>query len=427
MHNCQAAEKQDSDQAQEKWDDYMVKETYHIPQHNMGYLMEQVDKLNKKATKLGVDPIVVEEIRQYDKTHIFNDLGFYRREEITIRYVEVKVTGKSPKFNGWTFIATIAHEKASKNLVKTIPGIELDYYYRDAPPDCHHCNTHRWRKKTYVCRHENGKEVQVGSTCVKDFLGHKSPESIAWQCEMLGKIREIFYDPDQEENDYRVPRSAIRIPTRELFQIVAQAVREHGWVSKSKAFENPDLLPTADYVMEMLFPPPPPIKNQFPIAITITDTKLAYGAMQWAEALHPDNSGKFSDYMYNINVLAKEASIGIAEIGLAASIVGVWKTKLDKMKQNKGPKRRNEYFGEIKKRYDLELTVKSISGFDGEWGYTTIYKMMDQENRAFSWFSTSQKVSLDEGETYKCKATIKKHQEWNDWKETVVTRLTLKK
>jgi hypothetical protein len=97
------------------------------------------------------------------------------------------------------------------------------------------------------------------------------------------------------------------------------------------------------------------------------------------------------------------------------------------MKQNKGPKRLNEYFGEIKKRYDLELTVKSISGFDGEWGYTTIYKMRDQENRAFSWFSTSQKVSLDEGETYKCKATVKAHKEWNDWKETVLTRLNLPK
>jgi hypothetical protein len=424
--NTEQLEKQDSDEAQEMWPDPTVKEIYQIPEHNMGYLMEQVDKLNKRANKLGLDPIIVERIGHFDKTHRFNDLGFYRREEITIRYVEVQITGKSPKFNGWTFIATIEHEKASKNLIKTIPGIELDHYYRDAPPDCHHCNTNRWRKKTYICRHEDGKEMQVGSTCVKDFLGHKSPESIAWQCEMLGKVREMFFNPDSEEDGYRVPRSAMRIPIRELFQIVAQSVRERGWVSKSKAWEQPEVYgeSTYDDVMNMMFPGP---NEKCRIDTNTQDAKLAYGARQWAEALHPDKDGKFSDYEYNINVLAQESSIGLSELGLAASIVGVWKMKLDRMKQNKGPKRLNEYFGEVKTRYDLELTVKSISGFDGEWGYTTIYKMRDQENRAFSWFSTSHKVSLDEGETYKCKATVKKHQEWKDWKETVLTRLNLPK
>ena len=97
------------------------------------------------------------------------------------------------------------------------------------------------------------------------------------------------------------------------------------------------------------------------------------------------------------------------------------------MKNEKGPKRLNDYFGEIKKRYDLELTVKSIGGFEGEWGYTTIYKMQDQDGRMFSWFSTSHKVKLAEGETYKCSATVKDHKEWKGNKETMVTRLTLKK
>ena len=379
-----------------------IKQTYHVPKYNFDFLMEQVDKLNKRARKLNLEPIVVEELNEYDKTIVSNDVGYYRRTEITIRYVEVQISGKSPKFEGWTFIATIEHEKASKNLIKCIPGIELDYKYRDAPPDCHHCNTHRWRKKTYVCKHDDGKEVQVGSTCVKDFLGHKSPESIAWQCEMLGKISEMFYDPDRESDDYVVPRSAVRIPIREFLEITAQSIREHGWISKSKVMERPDLyeFSTYDDVMELLFPG---VNQPNRVDILSQDVKLAYGAMQWAEALHPDSSGKFSDYFYNISVLAKESSIGLSEMGLAASIVGVWNNKLIKMKNEAGPKKLNEYFGEIKKRYDLELTVKSISGFDGEWGYTTIYKMRDQENRAFSWFSTSQKVSLDEGETYKVK------------------------
>jgi len=402
-----------------------IREVYHVPKYNMGFLTEQIEKLNKKAKKLGLDPIIMEEIREYDKTIKRTEYGYFMERQFKVRFVEVRVTGKSPKFEGWTFVAAIEHDKASKNLIKCIPGIELDHKYRDAPPDCHHCNTNRWRKKTFVCRHDDGKEIQVGSTCVKDFLGHKSPESIAWQCEMLGSIREMFYNPDHGD-EFKCPKSAIRIPIRELLEVTAQSIREHGWISKSKVMERPDLyeFSTADDVMELLFPLP--MKPSL-IDIQRQDAILAYGAMQWASALRPDSSGKFSDYFYNISVLANESSIGIPEIGLAASIVGVWKNKRDKEKLEKGPKKLNEHFGEIKKRYDLELTVKTISGFDGEWGYTTIYKMEDKDLRRFSWFSTSYKIKLHEGETYKLKATIKGHNEWKGTKETMLTRATLAK
>lgn len=403
-----------------------IQETFHIPQHNMGYLMEQIDKLNKKAKKLGTDQIIVEKIREYDTKIVTNELGNVVRYDYKVRYVEVKVSGKAPMFNGWSFIATIEHDKASKNLIKTIPGIELDHKYREAPPNCHHCNTNRWRKKTFVCRHEDGKEIQVGSTCIKDFLSHKSPESIAWQCEMLGKVRELFSN-DEPEDGYKIPKSAMRVSTRDFFKTTAQVIRENGWVSKSKVYDRPDLnlIPTVEYVKYFLFPPQVGPRPKYDIQPK--DIKLAYKSKQWAESLHPDSAGKFSDYFHNIKVLANDSSIGLSEMGLAASIVGVCKNKLDKEKMDKGPKKLNEYFGEIKKRYDMELTVKSIGGFDGEWGYATIYKMSDQEGRRFSWFSTSLKVNLDEGETYKVKATVKKHQIWNDMKETMITRLKLKK
>ena len=70
-----------------------IKQTYHVPKYNLDFLMEQVDKLNKRARKLNLEPIVVEELNEYDKTIVSNDVGYYRRTEITIRYVEVRITG----------------------------------------------------------------------------------------------------------------------------------------------------------------------------------------------------------------------------------------------------------------------------------------------------------------------------------------------
>ena len=427
MNQAQEMEEWAETEAQEKEEIYepVVQETYNIPLHNMGYLMEKIDKLNKKATKLGCDPISVEKLREYDKNFRNNALGNVDRREFKVRYCEVKVFGKAPKFAGWTFLATIEHEKASKNLIKTIPGIELDHYYRSADPNCEHCHTKRWRKKTYVLKHEGGKEVQVGSTCIKDFLGHKSPDAIAWQCAMLGSLGDLFGEYEEFEGG-GMPRAAIRIGTRDFFKLTAQVVRESGWVSKSKAYERPDLdlIPTVEHVDYMLFPPQNVPRPKYDIQPG--DVRLAYKAKQWAESLHPDSAGKFSDYFYNIKVLANDSSIGLSEMGLAASIVGVFKGKQDKEKMDKGPKKLNEHFGEIKTRYDLELTVKSIAGFDGQWGHTTIYKMQDRNGRKFSWFSTSKKIKLLEGTTYKCKATVKAHKEWKDSKETMLTRLSLK-
>ena len=428
MSQAQEMEEWVEFEAQEKEEMYepVVQETYNIPLHNMGYLMEKIGKLNKKAKKLGCDPIVVERLREYDKHIYTNELGNIMKQDYTIRYVEVKVSGKAPKFAGWTFLAAIEHEKASKNLIKAIPGIELDHYYRNADPNCEHCHTKRWRKKTYVLKHGDGKEIQVGSTCIRDFLGHKSPDAIAWQCEMLGGLGDLFGEYEEFEGG-GIPKAAIRISTRDFFKITAQVVRESGWVSKSKAYERPDLelIPTVEHVDYMLFPPQNVPRPKYDIQPG--DVRLAYKAKQWAESLHPDSSGKFSDYFYNIKVLANDSSIGLSEMGLAASIVGVFKNKMDKEKMEAGPKKLNEHFGEIKTRYDLDLTLINTTGFESEWGYTTVYKFLDQDGRRFCWITTSTKVRLEEGETYHCKATVKAHKEWKNMKETTVTRLTIPK
>lgn len=410
----------EEEESQNTWEPSYVQETYNIPKFNFGYLMERVDKLNKRAKKMGLDPTRVETIREYDEHIIDNQVGNVKRRDITIRMVEVKVIGKAPKFDGWIFIATIEHDKAASNLIKTIPGIELGHSYRDAQPDCDHCGHMRWRKKTYICRHEErGSEVQVGSTCVKDFLGHRSPEAIAWQCEMLGNIREMFCDMENYDRE-NVPRSEIRIPTRKFLQLTAAVIHNHGWMSKSKALENPyDSIPTVSLVDEQLFPP-----TNFKDWITIEpdDVKLAYDTLQWAKNLR-EIDGVLSDYEYNLNVLAKESSIPISAMGLAVSMVGVFKMKKDKTKNTKVI-HSNNHFGEVKKRYELDLKVATISGFDSEWGYTTIYKMVDPQGNAFSWFTTG-RTTLEEGETYHVKATVKKHQEYMGRNETVVTRLTV--
>ena len=82
------------------------------------------------------------------------------------------------KYNDWYFIGKInADSEHSRNVIhrtKTMEDIEIpDYYYTCSANHCDHCNIDRYRKDTYIIYNDVTKEYkQVGSSCLKDFLGY---------------------------------------------------------------------------------------------------------------------------------------------------------------------------------------------------------------------------------------------------------------
>lgn len=402
-----------------------IENVFEIPSYNMPYIRKEIDTLNKRAAKKGIDNfIIVDEFERFTKNIKKSavDIGAVEKSLIReglvewptykIEMVKVKVEGEAPKYKGWTLVAAIDHFKADENLIKTVPGETVDDKYRNADSVCDHCHVDRFRKKTYVCRHEDGTEKKVGSTCIKDFLGHKSPEAIAWLCESFCKVTDMF-SFENYGGLCGIPRSEYRISMRKFVKMAACVVHENGWVPKSKA-ELWEKNSTAVLVELALFPSRkdvPPVPNS-------DDARLGYAALEWARGLRPRPG---NEYEYNLHVLAKSDSLPISEIGLMTSMVGVFKNMKDKKNENKS-KFKNEWFGEIKKRYELDLKVLSEKTFEDDWGMKTLYKMVDPEGRRFAWFCTNM-LDLEINETYHVKTTVKKHNEWNGMKETIVNRL----
>jgi hypothetical protein len=80
----------------------------------------------------------------------------------------------------------------------------------------------------------------------------------------------------------------------------------------------------------------------------------------------------------------------------------------------------SEWFGEVGKRYnDMKLTVKFVTGFDTQFGYSYVNKMEDDKGNVFVWFSSR---GLEEGQTYLMNVGIKEHSEYREVKQTVLTR-----
>jgi superfamily I DNA/RNA helicase len=142
-------------------------------------LLKKIEPLQKKALELGLAaPFEFSEEAIGGKVPLGSRAIRFHRAQVTL--------------NGWTFVAAIRHREG-ESIVQLLPGNQLPekYHYSDAK--CDQCKKNiPTRKSTFIVCHENGDVKQVGSTCLKDFLGHPNPEAYARYAEGLCDLEEAL-------------------------------------------------------------------------------------------------------------------------------------------------------------------------------------------------------------------------------------------
>src|SRR6185437_12405361 len=178
---------------------------YEIPEYRLDAFKAVVAKAAKKAAKLGVEAFAVAEAgveaRVLERTQVGDEVVFVLKNpaevrmdalfdgaeaprgvtRTTVNVVLVDVTGPEPVLEGWRFVAAIDHDPDG-NVVRQVPGDSNPVQVSDwvaAAPDCEHCKLARSRRETYLLVHETGTLIQVGSTCIRDFLGGVTADAMA--------------------------------------------------------------------------------------------------------------------------------------------------------------------------------------------------------------------------------------------------------
>lgn len=368
-----------------------------IPAVNKSMVEEKLEKLNKRAAKLGLSSIAV----TWGKA-ILNE-----KEEMLL---PCELTGPlSVSYDGWEFIATLQHLPTGENIIRAITDeYEIPLEYRDSGSACEHCNVKRYRKDTYVVRHDATCEAkQVGSTCIKDFLGGNSPDNIMQRASFVGELLSFMEGargPQGQGHD------------EGIFHIVSvlahtsAVIRGYGWISKSEASKNGSLATATIVEYNMRGD-----NTYTQYAVSDEDKATARAAAEWAENLS-DEETEPSDYLYNIRALARSGMVGWRTIGYAASIIAAYNRA-----NNTRPTAESDYVGTIKQRQVFELLVKKITGFSGHYGYTNKYIFQDLNGNIIVWL-TSVEQSLKEGQRYFVKGTIKAHKEFRGIRETEISR-----
>ncbi len=126
----------------------------------------------------------------------------------------------------WCLIATLRHRPGRPTAVELAPGaerIDINAWSR-SEGWCEHCRTRRTRRTTYLLRRRNGSLVQIGSTCLAQFIGDPEPMRSLRPKSRLRSPHEGHRHLDRRPtSDY--------IDTRAYLAHVAQAVFDGSFVS----------------------------------------------------------------------------------------------------------------------------------------------------------------------------------------------------
>jgi hypothetical protein len=343
------------------------------------------------------------------------------------RVIFLALEGEAPRFEGWRFLATLQHERDG-NIVRAVPGEEAPLWARSTPSKCDHCNSTRRRNDTYILAHDDGRTVQVGSSCIKDFLGCEDAWNLAAKAELVAEAREL-----SERSYGSTGREEVEIDV--YLAYVVWCVKNFGWVPRTRKEGAPKDLPTADMADQVIARGGYGFTTE---ALTDEIKAEARAAVEWTRNI-PETSG---DYLYNIRMVARLGFVEPRTRGLAASIVIAHQKAIGEARRREEraatPSRHVGVVGEKaawgmtespKKtaRLDIDpLTLDFVADYPTQYGVTTVLKFRDVEGNIIVWkASGAAPERSDVGKKYALSGTIKAHIDYQGQAQTMVTRCKL--
>lgn len=375
--------------------------------------LAELMKLARKAERYGATPISWKIGDVYPHVHRDRD---GRRH--TIAYADIILSGlEAPKVGNYTFLAK-AEITPEGVIVDTVPGESLPVGARErlATGRCEHCNSNRRRNSVFLVRDPNGTVVQVGRTCLGDYLGTNNIAGILSRFRFSQELRGLLASGGFGRN---LPDLAL-----ELLAVTATAIRLWGWVPKS-APESAGMA-TAARVSVWFYCPPGDKQSQqerkeLEDAICDKDWETAEAVMAWVASSEAGDS----EYIQNLRVILAPGAVEAHRRGYACSAVAAYQRYLGRLaahRREAEAESASQWVGKTGDRVKgLKLTCLSARTIESHFGYSVLYKMRDEAGNIFSWFSSGG-ANMDPGSEYLLDATIKDHGEYRGVKETQLTR-----
>lgn len=395
--------------------------TFNIPEENFADFEAKFAKLAKTADKLGCERPTYTVIGTSDVPLV--DTLDQLQVTATTQYrriYEVTVTGEAPRYNGWTFKAVIEFDAEATTV--TVKGDDIDpTWWKLTEGYCDHCGVRRYRRKVVVVEQADvGVRKVVGTSCLRDFLGHASPDQLAAYAEFIFDIDE--FGQEFEEIGHR---SAPRFDTDSVLAITARVIAVEGWRPRSACQYGGR--PTSSIVADILGDRDKQARAWFAEnPVTPDDVAEATAARAWARNLSDDEAER-SDFLLNLRALNEADTIEVGKVGFVASTISAYRRAQEKAIEQEARKVADAkaadsvHFGAVKERNIVTATITLALEIDGDYGVSTLVKGLTPEGNVVVWFASGT-IDLKAGDTITGKATVKGHDERDGVKQTQVSR-----
>lgn len=379
-----------------------------IMKSRLAEALQDLRRFEKKALKYKTPTINFEIVDTFTETKTYYSEIYERNIEHEVEYVTLDVEGVIPKVGDYTFVGKVEFQNKEDFLQFPMPNFE-DYDFSNVNMECEHCNHNRFRKHIFVLKNNNtGEFIQVGKTCMKDFIGH---DDLTLALNKYNFIKMV------NENNYSIVGNSFIMFLADYLASVLCAIDTKGWVSKVDAYEM-SKVSTADAAFDNIREK----KDQ-----KYFDQSLEL--IEWVKKeLKTDSS-----YTRNLKILFKDNEIcSMKHLGIIASapIAKYNQEKFEKKEQEKNEARKisSDYQFEVKQRFKkLEVVYLQsfdfgINKYDYYGGHIFLHKFKDVNGNIYTW-TTANSIQVDQGEKLFIDATVKQHKEYNDEKQTVLTRV----
>jgi hypothetical protein len=391
---------------------------YWVVSEKLDRLDELIKKYTKKAQRMGLPApsytIVGQETLQVREVDTRYETQYSRPAGYFVEFTRLYVEGDAPTFKGWEFLATIKPIAGSdKALLLTVPDVELPAKVRNAlvanPYKCDHCKKSRRRNETFALyNEEEGVYKQVGRSCIKDFLGHKSPQDIAAYFGFFKTIHEeLEKDPDIEGSGGSIP---LVVRTDAFFAQVYKDWKDLGGYEKGlgmravMAFWDRKLKP--DY----------------------SDSDLAKSKeiRAWIlERLNEKNENALTGYEYNVKTALESPYLGRKEVNIAGSAIIMYERTVGRPGEEKEEKKESQWIGEVRDKLSLTVTCVKTKWIESMYGTSQLCIFLDDEGNELKWFNSG-RTEAEIDTRYHLTGTIKKHEDYRGQKSTLLTRCKIK-
>jgi fructose-specific phosphotransferase system component IIB len=238
-----------------------------------------------------------------------------------------------------------------------------------------------------------GSHKMVGMACLKDFVGYNAEQFAKY----FHEIEEIMLTNTMEIRDTEMHRYTPCMDQKDYLARCIKKIKEHGYTKEVKTEAALDM------------------KNE------IEDEYIqeADKVIKFFEDYDAQDA-----FENNIRIYVTGKKPVTRENGFIAYAY-VQMNKIMKRQQTdmerKAAKCASSYVGTVGQKITFEGTISMIASYETMYGYTHIYKIVDDNKNVFIW-KTNKFIDTTEINRVTVTGTIKEHSEYREEKQTVLTR-----